>query len=61
MKLPHINQEIYQDIIEERAIINLCGYPICGRKLPDMPKKKYHISTKANKVYDISERKVSFT
>ncbi|KRT80397.1 hypothetical protein AMK59_8786, partial [Oryctes borbonicus] len=42
---------------EERAISKLCGYPICGKKIPDMPKQKYIISTKVNRVYDISERK----
>ena len=25
-----------------------------------VPKQKYHISTKTNKVYDLTERKVSF-
>ncbi|KAM6454402.1 putative RNA polymerase II subunit B1 CTD phosphatase RPAP2 isoform 2-T2 [Liasis olivaceus] len=39
----------YQDVVEERFIIRLCGYPV--------PKQKYKISTKTNKVYDITERK----
>lgn len=54
-----MNQCHYQDIVEERAIGKMCGYPICGNKIPDMPSKKYHISTKLNKVYDITDRKVS--
>lgn len=58
MQLKHINQELYQDIVEERAITKICGYPLCGMKLPDMPKKQYYISTKQNKVYDITDRKV---
>lgn len=53
----HINQSHYDDIVEERAIIKLCGYPFCSEKLRDMPKKQYQISTVHNKVYDITERK----
>ncbi|KAG5889573.1 hypothetical protein JTB14_018557 [Gonioctena quinquepunctata] len=55
--LPFINQSHYQDIAEERAITKLCGYPICGKRIPDMPKKQYYISTKSNRVYDITDRK----
>ncbi|XP_066250244.1 RNA polymerase II subunit B1 CTD phosphatase Rpap2 isoform X2 [Euwallacea similis] len=55
--LPFINQSHYQDIVEERAITKLCGYSLCGKHIPDMPKKQYFISTKSNKVYDITERK----
>ncbi|KAI4470321.1 hypothetical protein MML48_1g08827 [Holotrichia oblita] len=55
--LKYINQEYYQDVVEERALSKLCGYPTCGKKIPEMPKQKYFISTKVNKVYDISERK----
>lgn len=56
-QLIHINQSHYDDIVEERAIIKLCGYPLCSKKLTDMPKKQYQISTLRNKVYDITERK----
>ncbi|XP_028136309.1 RNA polymerase II subunit B1 CTD phosphatase Rpap2 [Diabrotica virgifera virgifera] len=55
--LPYINQSHYQDIVEERAITKLCGYSVCGRKIPEMPKKQFYISTKHNKVYDITDRK----
>ncbi|KAJ7332507.1 hypothetical protein JRQ81_014687 [Phrynocephalus forsythii] len=47
----------YKDVVEERSIIKLCGYPICQNKLQNVPKQKYQISTKTNKVYDITERK----
>lgn len=56
-QLIHINQSHYDDIVEERAIIKLCGYPLCSEKLGNMPKKQYQISTVRNKVYDITERK----
>ncbi|XP_060088180.1 putative RNA polymerase II subunit B1 CTD phosphatase RPAP2 [Heteronotia binoei] len=47
----------YKDVVEERFIIKLCGYPTCRKRLENVPKQKYRISTKTNKVYDISERK----
>ncbi|XP_036610651.1 putative RNA polymerase II subunit B1 CTD phosphatase RPAP2 isoform X2 [Trichosurus vulpecula] len=47
----------YKDVVEERFIIHLCGYPSCHNKLGNVPKQKYRISTKTNKVYDITERK----
>ncbi|KAF2902607.1 hypothetical protein ILUMI_03585 [Ignelater luminosus] len=55
--LKHINQEYYQDVVEERAISKLCGYAVCGKRIPDMPNKQYFISTKTNKVYDVTDRK----
>nr|XP_021188106.2 putative RNA polymerase II subunit B1 CTD phosphatase RPAP2 [Helicoverpa armigera] len=57
--LPDINQSHFDDIIEERSIIHLCGYPICQKTLSvkDIPKQKYRISLKTNKVYDITGRK----
>ncbi|GFN90773.1 rpap2 [Plakobranchus ocellatus] len=54
-----INATHYTDIIEERTISRLCGYPVCPNSLGEIPKNKYHISTRTNKVYEISERKVS--
>ncbi|XP_062992459.1 putative RNA polymerase II subunit B1 CTD phosphatase RPAP2 [Elgaria multicarinata webbii] len=47
----------YKDVVEERLIIKVCGYPICRNRLQNVPKQKYRISTKTNKVYDITERK----
>lgn len=57
--LSDINQAHIDDIIEERSIIQLCGYPICKNKISekDIPKQKYRISLKTNKVYDITTRK----
>lgn len=53
----HINQSHYDDIVEERAITKLCGYPLCDVQLEEMPKQQYKISLTTNKVFDISERK----
>ncbi|XP_069825181.1 putative RNA polymerase II subunit B1 CTD phosphatase RPAP2 isoform X2 [Dendropsophus ebraccatus] len=52
-----ISPSYYKDIVEERSIVMMCGYPICNKKLENVPKQKYKISTKTNKVYDITERK----
>ncbi|KAK3918652.1 Putative RNA polymerase II subunit B1 CTD phosphatase RPAP2-like protein [Frankliniella fusca] len=52
-----INQSHLQDVTEERAIINLCGYPLCSNVLKNVPSQQYRISTRLNKVYDIKERK----
>ncbi|XP_052898210.1 putative RNA polymerase II subunit B1 CTD phosphatase RPAP2 homolog isoform X3 [Anopheles moucheti] len=55
--LKDINQCHMQDITEERAIVKLCGYPLCDNALTNIPKQKYAISVSRNKVYDITERK----
>nr|XP_022904104.1 RNA polymerase II subunit B1 CTD phosphatase Rpap2 [Onthophagus taurus] len=55
--LKYINPEYYQDVVEERSLAKLCGYSLCGKKIPDMPKQKYIILSKANKVYEITDRK----
>lgn len=57
--LADINQNHFEDVIEERSILHLCGYPICPKALSEkeIPKQKYRISMKTNKVYDITARK----
>ncbi|KAL2084099.1 hypothetical protein ACEWY4_019617 [Coilia grayii] len=47
-----ITVDNYKDVVEERSIAKLCGYPISVT-----PGQKYKISTRTNKVYDITERK----
>ncbi|XP_072918773.1 putative RNA polymerase II subunit B1 CTD phosphatase rpap2 isoform X1 [Hemitrygon akajei] len=47
----------YRDLVEERSIIKRCGYPICQNALGNVPKQQYKISSKTNRVYDITERK----
>ncbi|XP_034038889.1 putative RNA polymerase II subunit B1 CTD phosphatase rpap2 [Thalassophryne amazonica] len=47
----------YRDVIEERSIVKLCGYPVCPNHLGKILSQQYKISTKTNKVYDITERK----
>lgn len=52
-----MNQAHYDDIIEERSISVLCGYPLCDKTLTDIPKQQFIISRAQNKVFDITERK----
>lgn len=56
-QLIHLNQAHYDDIVEERSISMLCGYPLCDITLADIPKQQYIISKTQNKVFDITERK----
>lgn len=46
-----------EDVIEERAIIKLCGYVLCSKPLTVVIRQQYHISIHRNKVYDVSRRK----
>jgi hypothetical protein len=51
----------YNDIIEERSCSQVCGYPLCANPLTQVfsSRQKYHISSQFNKVFDVTERKVS--
>lgn len=46
-----------EDIVEERGIVKLCGYPLCDNPLTKIINKRYSISTLKNKVYDIEKTK----
>ncbi|KAG0278191.1 RNA polymerase II associated protein 2 [Linnemannia exigua] len=48
-----IKQSHYREIIEERNIAKLCGYPLCSRPPRDI-KGKFRISLQERKVFDIS-------
>ncbi|KAL3515895.1 hypothetical protein ACH5RR_022797 [Cinchona calisaya] len=52
-----MSQSDYEDVVTERSIANLCGYPLCGNTLPsERPRKgRYRISLKEHKVYDLHE------
>ncbi|XP_063238782.1 putative RNA polymerase II subunit B1 CTD phosphatase RPAP2 [Bacillus rossius redtenbacheri] len=55
--LQYISESHFQDAVEERALTKLCGYPLCRGKLPPAPPQQFRISTRLNKVYDITDRK----
>ncbi|CAN8255810.1 unnamed protein product [Cochlearia groenlandica] len=47
----------YEDVVTERTIAKLCGYPLCLNSLPsDVSQRgKYRISLKEHRVYDLVE------
>ena len=55
----YLNENYYQDLIDERNCVKLCGYALCSSVLNNVPKQQYHISATQKKVFDITERKVS--
>ncbi|EDW75447.1 uncharacterized protein Dwil_GK23863 [Drosophila willistoni] len=55
--LSEIDPHNYADIVEERSINKLCGYPLCSTALENVLSQKYKICGRQNKVYDITERK----
>jgi len=55
---PHLSLSQYQDAVEERSLVKVCGYPLCNKPHDASKiKQKFHISTVTNKVYDVEERK----
>ncbi|PSS28896.1 RNA polymerase II subunit B1 CTD phosphatase [Actinidia chinensis var. chinensis] len=52
-----ISRSDYQDVVTERTIANVCGYPLCNNPLPpEQPRKgRYRISLKEHRVYDLHE------
>ncbi|XP_015607469.1 putative RNA polymerase II subunit B1 CTD phosphatase RPAP2 [Cephus cinctus] len=55
--LGSINRCHMEDAIEERAIVKQCGYVLCDNSITVVINQRYHISTKSNKIYDVSKRK----
>ncbi|XP_018307966.1 RNA polymerase II subunit B1 CTD phosphatase Rpap2 [Mycetomoellerius zeteki] len=55
--LGFISKSHMEDVIEERAIVKLCGYVLCSNQLTVIIRQQYHISTRKNKVYDVSKRR----
>ncbi|KAH8377481.1 hypothetical protein KR093_005683, partial [Drosophila rubida] len=55
--LAEIGPQNYADVIDERHINKLCGYPLCSVPVENVPTKKYQICGIKNKVYDLTERK----
>ncbi|XP_022730565.1 putative RNA polymerase II subunit B1 CTD phosphatase RPAP2 homolog isoform X5 [Durio zibethinus] len=52
-----ISRSDYEDVVTERSISNICGYPLCRNPLPSEPLRKgrYRISLKEHRVYDLLE------
>ncbi len=54
-----LSADQYADVVEERNIEHLCGYPLCRGHIRSFTTQKYHVSVKDKQVYDLTERKVS--
>merc|ERR1739838_1258874 len=52
--IQHITPEQYDDVVVERSITHICGYPLCSKELKPTKKQTYWIRN--NKVYDVEER-----
>lgn len=54
-----ISKSDYNDVVTERSIADLCGYPLCSNPSPPADsrtrKGRYRISLKEHKVYDVRE------
>lgn len=57
-----LSKSDYHDVVTERSIAQMCGYPLCPNLLPspreDAKKGKYRISLKEHKVYDLLEMRM---
>lgn len=53
----YLTKASYDDINVERSLINLCGYPLCSKRINNVPRKRYQISLANHKVYDLERRK----
>ncbi|MCO5548326.1 hypothetical protein L7F22_001783 [Adiantum nelumboides] len=55
-----LTQSEYADVVTERTIINMCGYPLCANSLPStfLHKGRYHISLREHKVFDLQETRL---
>ncbi|ORX62806.1 DUF408-domain-containing protein [Hesseltinella vesiculosa] len=50
---PWLQPQTYDEVIQERHVQRLCGYPLCDR--PPAEQQRFHISLARRKVYDQSE------
>lgn len=58
-----LSKSDYNDVVTERSIAQMCGYPLCPNSLPLNPNKaekggRYRISLKEHKVYDLLETRM---
>ncbi|PWA99608.1 hypothetical protein CTI12_AA005110 [Artemisia annua] len=58
-----LSKSDYNDVVTERSIAQMCGYPLCPNSLPSNPNKaekggRYRISLKEHKVYDLLETRM---
>lgn len=56
-----LSRSDYSDVVTERSIASLCGFPLCPRALPAQSPSlsksgRYRISLSEHRVYDLEER-----
>ncbi len=50
----------YDDVVEERALQNRCGYPVCHKEPSKLwPRGKYKLNLAEKAVIDITDLKVT--
>lgn len=55
-KAKYINPQVYSDVVVERAVAGLCGYPVCSNTFSDTYGSRSYVILN-NVVYDITERR----
>ncbi|XP_050728420.1 uncharacterized protein LOC127004581 [Eriocheir sinensis] len=52
----YINPEVYDDVVVERAVAGLCGYPMCPNTFTDTYGSRTYV-IRNNNLYDITQRR----
>uniref|UniRef100_A0A0P4VWP6 RNA polymerase II subunit B1 CTD phosphatase RPAP2 homolog n=1 Tax=Scylla olivacea TaxID=85551 RepID=A0A0P4VWP6_SCYOL len=55
-KAKYINPQVYNDVVVERAVAGLCGYPMCSNTFTDTYGSRSYV-IRNNILYDITERR----
>lgn len=55
-KAKYINPQVYSDVVVERAVAGLCGYPMCSNTFTDTYGSRSYV-IRNNILYDITERR----
>lgn len=53
-----ISRSDYDNIVQERFLLRICGYPLCSNQLIKEWRQRYHVSLKDRKIYDVEVRKL---
>lgn len=53
-----ICQADFDDIVQERYILRICGFPLCSNKITREWRQRYKLSVKDRKIYDVEVRKL---
>lgn len=58
MQADVLSQSQYRDVVDERNIDGVCGYPLCSENLAPAFQQKYRISVAKKQILDLTDRKV---